>query len=59
MVPESLLAQYRELIQGHIESIRTKCSEIRVDYTVVDTSRPLDDALFSYMAHRERTMRVR
>jgi len=59
VVPESLLAQYRELIQGHIESIRTKCSEIRVDYTVVDTSRPLDDALFSYMAHRERTMRVR
>ena len=59
VVPESLLQQYRELIQGHIESLRTKFSEIRVDYTVVDTSRPLDDALFSYLAHRERTMRVR
>lgn len=59
VVPESLLQQYRELIQGHIEALRTRCSEIRVDYTVVDTSRPLDDALFSYLAHRERTMRVR
>ena len=29
------------------------------DYTLVDTSRPLDDALFSYLAHRERTMKVR
>ena len=59
VVPESLLKQYRELIQGHIESLRAKCAEIRVDYTLVDTSRPLDEALFSYMAHRERTMRVR
>lgn len=59
VVPESLLKQYRELIQGHIESLRAKCAEIRVDYTLVDTSRPLDEALFSYLAHRERTMRVR
>lgn len=59
VVPESLLKQYRELIQGHINALRTRFSEIRVDYTLVDTSRPLDDALFSYLAHRERTMRVR
>jgi uncharacterized protein (DUF58 family) len=59
VVPESLLKQYRELIQGHIDALRTRFSEIRVDYTLVDTSRPLDDALFSYLAHRERTMRVR
>ncbi|MDA1307148.1 MAG: DUF58 domain-containing protein [Acidobacteria bacterium] len=59
VVPESLLKQYRELIQGHIESLRAKCAEIRVDFSLVDTSRPLDEALFSYMAHRERTMRVR
>lgn len=59
VVPESLLKQYRELVQAHIESLRTRFSEIRVDYTLVDTSRPLDDALFSYLAHRERTMKVR
>jgi uncharacterized protein (DUF58 family) len=59
IVPESLLAQYRELITAHIEALRAKCSEIRVDYTLVNTSRPLDDALFSYLANRERTMRVR
>lgn len=59
IVPESLRAQYRELITAHIDALRTKCSEIRVDYTLVNTSRPLDDALFNYLANRERTMRVR
>ncbi|MBK9242335.1 MAG: DUF58 domain-containing protein [Acidobacteria bacterium] len=59
IVPESLLAQYRELINAHIDALRTKFSEIRVDYTLVNTSRPLDDALFNYLANRERMMRVR
>lgn len=59
IVPESLLAQYRELIGAHIDALRTKFSEIRVDYTLVNTAKPLDDALFKYLANRERMMRVR
>jgi len=59
IVPESLLKQYRELIAAHIEALRTKFSEIRVDYTLINTARPLDDALFNYLANRERMMRVR
>jgi uncharacterized protein (DUF58 family) len=59
VVPESLAAEYRRLIQAHIDALRAKFSEIRVDYTLVDTSKPLDDALFSYLANRERLMRVR
>ncbi|HUR21488.1 MAG TPA: DUF58 domain-containing protein [Vicinamibacterales bacterium] len=59
IVPESLLKQYRELIAAHIDALRTKFSEIRVDYTLVNTARPLDDALFNYLANRERMMRVR
>jgi len=59
IVPDSLRAQYRELITAHVETLRAKCAEIRVDYTLINTSRPLDDALFSYLANRERMMRVR
>ena len=59
IVPESLLEQYRQLIAAHIEALRTKFSEIRVDYMMVNTARPLDDALFNYLANRERMMRVR
>lgn len=59
VVPESFAAEYRALITAHISALRTKFSEIRVDYTLVNTAKPLDDALFSYLANRERLMRVR
>lgn len=59
VVPESLSAQYRELMQAHITALSTKFSEHRIDYVMMNTSQPLDHALFSYLANRERMMRVR
>jgi hypothetical protein len=47
------------MINAHIESLTTKFSEHRIDYTVLNTSQPLDRALFSYLSSRERLMRVR
>jgi uncharacterized protein (DUF58 family) len=59
VVPESLRAQYRQMIQDHIAALTTKFSEHRIDYTVLNTSEPLDRSLFSYLASRQRLMRVR
>jgi uncharacterized protein (DUF58 family) len=59
IVPEALSAQYRALMQEHIEALTTKFSEHRIDYTMLNTSLPLDHALFSYLSNRERMMRVR
>lgn len=59
VVPEALSKQYRQLIQDHITSLGTKFSEHRIDYTFLNTSKPLDHALFSYLSNRERLMRVR
>jgi uncharacterized protein (DUF58 family) len=59
VVPESLAEEYRALIKGHIDALRTKFSEHRIDYTMLNTSEPLDRALFSYLSSRERFMRVR
>ena len=59
VVPESLRAEYRSMIKAHIEALTTKFSEHRIDYTVLNTSEPLDRALFSYLSSRERLMRVR
>jgi uncharacterized protein (DUF58 family) len=59
VVPESFAEQYRKLMQEHIEAIRAKCSEARIDYVLLNTSKPLDDALFQYLGNRERLMRVR
>src|SRR5215813_7701853 len=59
VVPQSLAAEYRALIRAHIEALTTKFSEHRIDYTLLNTSEPLDRALFSYLSSRERLMRVR
>jgi uncharacterized protein (DUF58 family) len=59
VVPEGFADQYRKMVQEHIEALRSKCSESRIDYMLLDTSKPLDEALFHYLGNRERLMRVR
>jgi len=59
VVPEVFAEQYREMIRTHIETLRSRCSDSRIDYVLLDTSKPLDEALFAYLGNRERLMRVR
>jgi uncharacterized protein (DUF58 family) len=59
VVPESFAEQYRKLMREHIEALTTKFSEARIDYVLLNTEKPLDDALFHYLGNRERLMRVR
>ncbi len=59
VVPEALAEQYRALMRAHTEALAAKFSEHRIDYTVLNTSQPLDHALFTYLSNRERMMRVR
>jgi uncharacterized protein (DUF58 family) len=59
VVPQSFARQYRQLMREHIEALTTRFSEHRIDYTVLNTSEPLDRALFSYLSTRERLSRVR
>ena len=59
IVPEALADQYRALVREHSEALRSKCSELRIDYALLNTSSPLDHALFSYLSMREQLARVR
>ena len=59
VVPEALADQYRDLVQSHVRALTERFSGNRIDYTLVDTSSPLDHALFSYLSARERLTRVR
>jgi uncharacterized protein (DUF58 family) len=59
IVPEALAGQYRDLVQAHITGLAERFSANRIDYTLVNTSAPLDHALFSYLSTRERLMRTR
>lgn len=59
VVPEALAAQYRTLVRAHIDGLTERFSANRIDYTLVNTSSPLDHALFSYLTTRERLARIR
>jgi hypothetical protein len=59
VVPQSFRAQYRQLVQEHITALQTRFSEQRIDYALINTAEPLDRAMFSYLASREKLVRVR
>jgi uncharacterized protein (DUF58 family) len=59
VVPDALREKYMALVRAHIDTLTARFSEARVDYTLVDTSKPLDHALFKYLTTREKLMRVR
>ena len=59
IVPDELASEYRELIGQHTKELARLFTGSRIDYTVLDTSKPLDYALFQYLSSREKMTRVR
>jgi len=59
IIPEYLRDQYRELVSAHTAALAKRIVEARADYTMFNTSKPLDLALFAYLAARQRFNRVR
>src|SRR3954454_8494647 len=59
VVPEALAGQYRDLVRAHVEALASKLSEVRIDYSLVNTGTPIDHVLFNYLSMRERLGRVR
>jgi uncharacterized protein (DUF58 family) len=54
VVGDTLRDEYRGLMTQHVELVRRAMLAHGFDYVRLDTSRPLDDALFRYLATRER-----
>ena len=59
IVPEALAEQYRSLVREHSDALRSKCSELRIDYQLLNTRTSLDQALFNYLSMREQLSRAR
>lgn len=59
VIPGKLRGDYLEMIRRHLETLERRFTENRIDYTLLDTSKPLDTALFQYLLARERLSRVR
>lgn len=52
-VPESRNA-YQQRLARHLTQLRKECSEVTIDYELIDTSKPLDAALYRYLSARAR-----
>jgi len=50
---------YRKLVAAHVETLTTRASQQRMDYMLLNTSLPLDFALFRFLSMRERLSHVR
>lgn len=59
VVPSRLRKRYTELMRDHVQSVERLLGEGRVDYLLVDTSKPIDELLFEYLIRRERLRTVR
>jgi uncharacterized protein (DUF58 family) len=59
VVPDAVRERYRALVAEHIATLGRVLGESRIDYALFDTSRPLDHALASYLARRQRLARTR
>jgi uncharacterized protein (DUF58 family) len=56
VIPEYLRKQYLSILNEHMERIRKELSGTRIDYCLMDTSKPLDKGLFTYLAARSRSI---
>jgi len=56
VIPEYLRTQYLNVVQNHIETLRKGMNSVGIDYTLMNTSKPLDAGLFSYLAARAHTV---
>ena len=59
VVGETMKDEYRMLVRRHIDDVRRAMLAQGFDYMQLDTSKPLDQALFHYLSTRERVANVR
>ncbi len=59
IVPRKARERYTERLQAHVDRLKKGLGERGADFVLLDTSVPLDFALFRYLSERERLRRVR
>ncbi|MBT8395557.1 MAG: DUF58 domain-containing protein [Gemmatimonadetes bacterium] len=59
LIPAKVRDRYQGLFSDHRDELRERFAAAQVDYALLDTSKPLDHALFHLLLHREKRRRVR
>ena len=49
VVPDFIRQEYRKVLQKQIAEYEKECNKDRMDFFLIDTSQPLDSALFNYL----------
>jgi uncharacterized protein (DUF58 family) len=56
VIPEYLRTQYLNVLGDHIQKLKKDLKAAQIDYTLLNTAKPLDAGLFSYLAARAHTL---
>lgn len=59
VVPGKLRDDYVAMMRAHLETLEKRFKDNRIDYALLDTSKPLDSALFQYLLSREKMSKGR
>ena len=51
--PEKIRTEYRRLIEAHIEALRVRLGQDRIEYVLMETSTPLEVALRRFLRERD------
>ncbi len=51
-IPTLVRETYLKNLNRHVEYLKKECSLLKIDYEVLNTSKPLDFALFTYLSNR-------
>jgi uncharacterized protein (DUF58 family) len=54
VIPDYLRDSYRQVVAEHTATLERRTREQGIDYQLFDTSKPLDQALFTFLLARER-----
>jgi len=53
VIPDYIRQEYRKILQNQIAQYEKECRKDRMDFMLIDTSQPLDSALFGYLTRRQ------
>jgi uncharacterized protein (DUF58 family) len=53
VIPDFIRQEYRRILKEQISYYEKECQKDRIDFAVLDTSKPLDHALYTYLLRRE------
>lgn len=59
VIPGKLRNDYLAMVTAHLTALEKRFTDNRIDYVLLDTSKPLDTALFKYLLAREKMSRKR